>query len=92
MVPKSLRCSRPRPAAQHCRGLTWLYAPLQAIVDKLKGVAGDVALVTTKQGDLHLQASTAGLHFGTELRGLEVLPAAVGQAAQPLRCVSLQGR
>ena len=58
---------------------------MQAIVDKLKGVASDVTLVVTKQGDLHLQAATPGLHFSTELRGLEVLPAAVGQAAEPLR-------
>ena len=78
-------CGEPLPINIHPVSLASRPHHLQAIVDKLKGVASDVTLVVTKQGDLHLQAVTPGLHFSTELRGLEVLPAAVGQAAEPLR-------
>lgn len=48
---------------------------IQAVVDKLKGMSSEVLVATTKHGDLHLQVHNTGVDFGTEVRGLSVLPA-----------------
>lgn len=39
---------------------------LQALTDKLKGMASEVVMATTRHGDLHLQVHTSGEHWVAE--------------------------
>lgn len=58
---------------------------IQALTDKLKGMASEVEVAMTKHGDLHLGVHTTGVDFGTEIRGLTVLPVTTVEGLQPLQ-------
>lgn len=65
---------------------------IQMVVDKLKGMGPDVCLYATPHGDLHLTVDSPCVHFGSEVRGLQVLPAAVAEGLQPLESASAAER
>ncbi len=56
------------------------------MVDKLRSISATMALVTTKQGHLHLQVSAEQVHLGAEVQSLDVLPASIARDAQALTC------
>ncbi|KAL4425766.1 hypothetical protein ABPG75_009782 [Micractinium tetrahymenae] len=58
---------------------------IQALTDKLKGMGSELVMATTRHGDLHLQVHTSGVDFGTEIRGLAVLPSSAAEGLQPLQ-------
>lgn len=57
---------------------------VQAIVDKLRSISTTMTLVTTKHGHLHLNVAAEQVQLATEVRSLEVLPAAASHSAQQL--------
>ncbi|EFN57453.1 hypothetical protein CHLNCDRAFT_142941 [Chlorella variabilis] len=67
--------------------LSPFYIDLQdeALADKMKGMSSELLMVTTRHGDLHLQVHTAGVEFGTEIRGLSVLPATAREGLEPIQ-------
>ncbi|PRW59440.1 DNA damage checkpoint isoform A [Chlorella sorokiniana] len=64
----------------------------QALTDKLKGMSSELLFATTRHGDLHLQVHTTGVEFGSEVRGLSVLPAAQAEGLQPLQAETPEER
>lgn len=65
---------------------------LQKSIDKLKSISSDVLLSTTKQGDLHLNVSSAGVVLGEAITALDVRPDSAFQDASELKAVSAEGR
>lgn len=59
-------------------------ATLLGVLDRLKGMSGNVAIGVLPTGDLHVRVHEPGVEFGVELRGLLVLPADAAVDARSL--------
>ncbi len=58
----------------------YIATTLLAVLDRLKGMSGNVAVAVLPTGDLHVRAEEPGMEVGVELRGLKILPEGVAMA------------
>jgi hypothetical protein len=62
---------------------------LQGMVDKVRNLSPGLMLGCCKGGTLHLAVREAGLHLGSELQPLPVVPASIAADAAPLMFATL---